>query len=173
MLTVKRIWIPLAASALALAAFSLQAEEMRFGAKLTGAAQLPEPPKSTAEGEIKLVVGPDAGKISYTLSVTNLSNITGADLHLGLETANGPVVVKLFPLHGAAPKKGPFTGVLAEGTITAADLTGPMRGGSLADLIDELREGETYVNVHTDDGVAPQNTGPGDYHLGEIRGQIK
>jgi hypothetical protein len=122
---------------------------------------------------MKLVVNADGTKISYTLAVTNLKNASGADLHLGQVTANGPVVVKLFPLRGAAPKKGDFSGVLAEGTITAADLTGPMKGGPLADLIDELREGETYVNVHTDDGVAPQDTGPGDYHLGEIRGQIK
>ena len=28
------------------------------------------------------------------------------------------------------------------------------------------------VNVHTDNGVAPANTGPGDFPGGEIRGQI-
>lgn len=173
MLTIKRIWIPLAATALAVAALPAAAAEMQFSAKLTGAAQLPEPTKSTAEGELKLVVNAEGNKISYTLSVTNLSNASGADIHLGVPTANGPSVVKIFPVHGATPKKGPFTGVLAEGTITAADLAGPLKGASLAELIDELREGETYVNVHTDDGKPPQDTGPGDYHLGEIRGQIK
>jgi hypothetical protein len=29
------------------------------------------------------------------------------------------------------------------------------------------------VNVHTSDGMDPPNSGPGDYRLGEIRGQIK
>jgi Zn-finger nucleic acid-binding protein len=38
--------------------------------------------------------------------------------------------------------------------------------------LDEMRAGNTYVNVHTSDGVAPINTGPGDFPGGEIRGQI-
>jgi hypothetical protein len=173
MSTLKRIWIPLAATALAMAAIPAQAEEMRFSAKLTGAAQLPEPTKSTAEGEMTLVVAPGGAKVSYTLTVKNITNPSGADIHLGLETANGPSVIKLFPIRGATAKKGPFSGVLAEGTFTAADLVGPLQGGSLADLIEEFGEGQAYVNVHTNDGVAPDDTGPGDYHFGEIRGQIK
>jgi hypothetical protein len=94
-------------------------------------------------------------------------------MHLGPDTANGPSVVKLFPVHGAAAKKGPFSGVLAEGTITAGDLIGPMLGSPLADLIEQIRDGNSYVNVHTDDGSPPANSGPGDYRYGEIRGQIK
>jgi hypothetical protein len=35
-----------------------------------------------------------------------------------------------------------------------------------------MQSGNTYVNVHTNDGVAPTNTGPGDFPGGEIRGQI-
>jgi hypothetical protein len=172
MLTIRRLWIPLAAAALALATFSAQAEETRFSAKLTGAAQLPEPTGSKAEGEFTLVVSADGKKINYTLAVTNIKNAAGADLHLGPNTANGPAVVKLFPIHGAAPKKGDFSGVLAEGTITAASLTGSLLGSELSDLIDQMREGNTYVNVHTDDGVDPPGSGPGDFPRGEIRGQI-
>ncbi len=173
MSSIRRLWIPLAGAALALAALTAQAAEQRFSASLHGAAQLPEPTKSKATGELKLVVSDDGKKISYTLAVENLSNPSQADFHLGPDTANGPVVVKLFPVHGATAKKGPFSGVLAEGTITAADLTGPMLGSPLSDLIDEMRDGKTYVNVHSDDGVEPANTGPGDYTLGEIRGQVK
>jgi hypothetical protein len=62
--------------------------------------------------------------------------------------------------------------VLAEGTITAAHLTGPLAGKSLLDLLEAMASGNAYVNVHTDDGVAPKNTGPGDMATGEIRGQI-
>ena len=32
--------------------------------------------------------------------------------------------------------------------------------------------GNAYVNVHTNDGVDPPNTGPGDFPGGEIRGQV-
>jgi len=35
-----------------------------------------------------------------------------------------------------------------------------------------MRDGGAYVNVHTNDGVAPGNTGPGDFPGGEIRGQL-
>lgn len=172
MSSIRRIWIPLAATALALVAVSARAEDERFSATLTGAGQVPEPTPSKATGELKLVVSADGKKIAYTLAVQNLSNPAGSDLHLGPDTANGPSVVKLFPVHGAAAKKGAFSGVLAEGTITAGDLIGPLLGSPLADLVEQIRDGNSYVNVHTDDGSPPANSGPGDYPYGEIRGQI-
>ncbi|MFO1392856.1 MAG: CHRD domain-containing protein [Steroidobacteraceae bacterium] len=172
MFTTRRIWIALAGAALALAAMTAGAEELQFKASLTAAAQLPEPTASKATGECTLVVHEDDKKITYTLSVTDLSNAVTAELHLGGPTANGPAVFKLFPRHGASAKRGPFTGVLAEGTITAADLTGPMQGSPIADLVDELREGSAYVNIHTNDGTDGSKPGPGNYRLGEIRGQF-
>ena len=42
-----------------------------------------------------------------------------------------------------------------------------------ADLIALLDSGGAYVNVHTNDGVDPINTGPGDFPGGEVRGDIK
>ncbi len=169
----RRTWVAMAAAALTLAAMPAVAEELRFEATLTGAAQLPEPTKSKATGELKLTVHDGEKKISYTLTVTDLQNAYSSELHLGGPATNGPGVVKLFPARGATVKKGPFTGVLAEGTITAADLTGPMLGSSLADLVYELRDGKAYVNIHTNDGANPQNPGPGNYRIGEIRGQIE
>lgn len=173
MSTFKRVWIPLAAAALALAAIPSQAQETAFSAKLTGASELPEPIASKAEGEIKLVVSADGKSISYRLTVKDIRNPAGADIHLGPDSANGPLVVKLFPASGASGKKGDFSGVLAEGSFTAADLIGPLKGAPLSDLIDEIRAGNTYTNIHTNDGAEPVNSGPGDYARGEIRGQIK
>jgi CHRD domain len=173
MLSIRRVLIPLAMAVLALTVLPAQAQEAAFSAKLTGASQLPEPTASKATGELKLVVATDGKKIAYTLTVQNLRNPSASDMHLGPDSANGPAVVKLFPVRGAAAKKGDFSGVLSEGTITAGDLAGPMLGSPLADLIEQIRDGNTYVNVHTDDGTPPANSGPGDYQLGEIRGQIK
>jgi len=167
-----RIWAPLAVAALALAAFSVHAEELNFEATLTGAGQIPEPTKSKATGELKLTVHDGGKKISYTLTVTDLQNATAAELHLGAAYINGKPVAKLFPMHGATARKGAFSGVLAEGTITAADLLGPLAGSPLSDFVDLLREGSAYVNIHTSDGVDPPESGPGDYRAGEIRGQI-
>jgi hypothetical protein len=48
-----------------------------------------------------------------------------------------------------------------------------LAGSPLSDLIEEIRGGNAYANVHTNDGVDPPNSGPGDYRLGEIRGQIQ
>jgi hypothetical protein len=39
-------------------------------------------------------------------------------------------------------------------------------------LIEAMRAGLTYVNVHTNDGVGATNSGPGDFPGGEVRGQI-
>jgi hypothetical protein len=39
----------------------------------------------------------------------------------------------------------------------------------VAQVWELLENGGAYVNVHTDDGVAPSNTGPGDLPGGEIR----
>ena len=35
-----------------------------------------------------------------------------------------------------------------------------------------IENGGAYVNVHTNDGVAPPGTGPGDLPGGEIRGDL-
>ena len=67
---------------------------------------------------------------------------------------------------------GTENGVLSTGTITAADLIGPLAGQPLSALVDEIDAGNAYVNVHTNDGVVPTNEGPGDFPGGEIRGQM-
>jgi hypothetical protein len=71
-----------------------------------------------------------------------------------------------------APGGGALNGEIAEGVITAADLVGPLAGGTMANLVDMLRSGQAYVNVHTNDGVDPVDTGPGDFPAGEIRGNF-
>jgi hypothetical protein len=46
-------------------------------------------------------------------------------------------------------------------------------GQDLSVLVAALLSGGAYVNVHTNDGVAPTNSGPGDFPGGEVRGQIR
>ena len=67
----------------------------------------------------------------------------------------------------------PVSGVLVEGRIVAEDLAGPMAGSAIDDLVEQIRDGNAYVNIHTSDGMDPPDSGPGDYRLGEIRGQIE
>jgi hypothetical protein len=167
----RMIFVPLAA--VLVAAFPAQATDTSFAATLTGEANVPEPIDTPATGELKLIVAPDGRSVHYVLTVKNITNAADGDLHLGPAGANGPLVVKLFPIHGAKAKKGPYSGVLAEGSFDGSDLIGPLTGAGLDELLDQIRSGNAYVNVHTNDGMDPPNSGPGDYHLGEIRGQIK
>jgi len=171
MFTPRHVLITVTA-ALACLAFSAQAAEAVYVAKMDGAQNLPEPIKTAATGEVILKVSADRKKVAYKVTVDKLTNIGSADLHLGGDSQNGPLIVKLWP-HGAPAKKGEFSGVLAEGTFDAGDFLGSMAGSPMSDLLEELQAGSVYVNVHTNDGTDPPNSGPGDYRLGEIRGQLK
>lgn len=158
-------------AALAMATFPASGAEPTYSVDLDGAACVPDPIDTPARGRLELTVSPNGQSVDYLLTVRDIDNVSEGDIHLGSSGANGPLVVKLF--HAQAPKKGRFDGVLAQGRFSAADLVGPMRGAPLSDLLEMFAEGNAYVNVHTSDGTDPPNSGPGDYRLGEIRGQIK
>jgi hypothetical protein len=169
--TLIRTSLPVVAAALALAALPAPAADVTYKAELSGAQIIPDPIKTPASGTLELKVSSNGQSVSYLLTVKDIENVSEGDIHLGPVGTNGPLIVKLY--HANSPKKGTFTGVLAEGKFTAADLLGSMKGAPLSDLLEMFAAGNAYVNVHTSDGVDPPNSGPGDYRLGEIRGQIK
>lgn len=120
------------------------------------------PVESLAQGQAIFQLSRDGTELEYKLIASNIDNILMAHIHMGASGANGPVVVWLYP--EAPPPQlipGRSDGVLAEGTITAGDLVGPLAGRPLSDLLGILQTGGAYVNVHTS-----QYTG------GEIRGQV-
>lgn len=127
-----------------------------FVAGLTGIEEVP-PAHTNATGSASFLQTSD-GKMMYGLNVTGVGNVTKADVHVGKQGENGPVVVNIF-----TSKSSPIriNGTVSEGNITAASLQGPMKGKQLSDLIDLFQHGDTYVNVATE-----QNSN------GEIRGQI-
>ena len=141
-----------------------------FVSPLTGDEEVPAR-DTKARGNAVYDVNADGTELSYKLIVANIDNVVASHIHLGARGVNGPVVAFLFG--PAAPGGGGSNGVLAEGTITAASLVGPLAGQPLSALLDAMRAGNTYTNVHTNDGVNPTNTGPGDFPGGEIRGQIR
>lgn len=113
-----------------------------------------------AQGQAQFKLSDDGTELSYKLNVANLDGIRFAHIHLSAAGTNGPVVV--FLLQPQSPTTGRVNGTLTEGTITAANLIGPLAGRPLSDLVAALESGNAYVNVHTD-------AHPG----GEIRGQIR
>jgi hypothetical protein len=168
----RNVLISLVAAA-ACFAIQAQAADSVFRANMDGAQCLPEPIKTTATGTVELRLGADGKKIDYKITLDKLLNPSQADLHLGPASQNGQVVVKLWPKGSAAGKRGEVTGVLVEGSFDAGDFVGPMTGSSMAEFIEEIRAGNTYVNVHTYDGIDPPYSGPGDFRAGEIRGQLQ
>lgn len=141
-----------------------------FVTHLTGDEEVPAR-ATDAVGQATFKLSDDRSALHYKLIVDGIENVVAAHIHLGAPGANGSVVAFLA---------GPFSsggglmeGVLAEGVITSADLVGPLAGLNLAVLVAALRTDGAYVNVHTNDGVDPANTGPGDFPGGEIRGQIR
>jgi hypothetical protein len=139
-----------------------------FGAHLSGDEEVP-PRATRAQGQVNFKVSKDGSSIQYKLIVANIENVVGAHIHLAPVGVNGPIVAHLY---SGVAGSGRTQGVIAQGTIDADDLAGPLAGLDIEDLVEAMNEGETYVNVHTNDGVAPTNTGPGDFPGGEIRGQI-
>ena len=136
---------------------------------LTGAQEVPARP-TQAQGQAIFHLSDDGQSIDYKLMATNIENVVQAHIHLGRAGANGNIVVFLYGLVPAGG--GRQNGVLATGTIRAGNLINDLAGQPLSALVDAMRNGNAYVNVHTNDGVAPTNTGPGDFPGGEIRAQI-
>jgi hypothetical protein len=131
---------------------------------------------SNARGNAIFQLSADGTSLSYQLVVANIENVFQAHIHRAPAGSNGGIVVWLFP--STAPTPGPkgqgrVDGVIAEGTITAANLVGALAGHPLSDLVALLQNGGAYVNAHTDDGDATPNEGPGDYPGGELRGQVE
>src|ERR1700686_3085824 len=134
------------------------AAEKSFKAKLTGKAEVPSV-TTKASGEVKFKLSSDGKELSYMLDVKNIMNANAAHIHRGMKGKSGPPVANLF----TGPKKeNNFSGELSKGTITANDLSGDLMGKSLDDLVQLIKSGDIYVNVHTD--AKPD---------GEIRGQVK
>ncbi len=123
------------------------------------------------QGVAKFKIAKDGMSIDYKLIVANISNVVGAHVHRGPAGENGPVV---YGLYFAAPGGGSINGPIAEGSFTPADLVGPYAGATdFSMFLADLHADSLYVNVHTDDGVPPGNTGKGDFPGGEIRGQLR
>ena len=127
------------------------------------------PPRETpARGQFQLQVGPSWA--TYRLIVANIENVVAAHIHLGSPGSVGPRVVSLYT---GPPGAGSFNGILADGTITSADFITVFEGQPWSVFAEALASGSLYVNVHTNDGIPPIDTGPGDFGpLGEIRGHL-
>jgi hypothetical protein len=139
-----------------------------FKANLTGFQEVPAV-SSFGSGTFTATIDDDAQTITYELSYGGLNSTTlFAHIHLGQRGANGGVAAFLCG-GGDKPPCPAGTGATetVSGVIDAADVIGPagqgIAAGEFDELVDAMRAGVTYVNVHS----APMWPG------GEIRGQLR
>jgi hypothetical protein len=130
-------------------------------AKLSGFEEVPAV-LTDGSGKFKAKISRTEERIDYTLSYEDLEGggVLFAHIHIGQRLANGNVAA--FLCGGGGKPPCPPSGTVT-GTITPADVVPVPTQGVLtfADLVEAIREGITYANVHT-------MRSPG----GEIRGQI-
>lgn len=137
----------------------------------------PHPSDSQGQGQAIFRVNPD-GTVDVRLIASNIDNVVQSHIHCGRFGENGPIRIWLYPNIGTSGTAltgptGAQDGVLAEGTFDPTGVTCPAANvGTTMPVLDAMRNGLAYVNVHTNDGVTPTNSGPGDFPGGEIRGQI-
>ncbi len=123
-----------------------------FSAELTTEAEVPAiTVPSDGSGSAMATINED-GSIDYEVHYEDLTGEpVAAHIHFGASDVAGPVILPLA--HGESPFSG---------TLTEADFT-PAEGGpqTYDEALDAIRDGMTYVNVHTEKNGA-----------GEIRGQL-
>ena len=127
----------------------------KFTAVLQGSESFPDPVTTDATGLAQFELSQDGQQLSFELTVSDIEDAFAAHIHLGARGETGEIAVFLYVGDAVT-----LTGVLAQGTISDTEVV-PSAAASLAELLELIRSGGTYVNVHTNA-----------YPNGEIRGQI-
>ena len=130
--------------------------DVKYKAKLIGDSVVP-PVNTTAAGRAVIFVGAD--ELRWKLNVTGISDPIMAHIHMGKKGANGSIIADL--LKSAKIEDKPDRTIMT-GTITAADLQGPMEGKTLQDLKSAFNNATTNIDLHTKNNPN-----------GELRGTIR
>jgi CHRD domain len=141
--------------------------------ELTGYEEDPLVISTPGSGDFKAHVRAEKEEISYKLSYRDLEGkITQAHIHVGGRAQSGGIVLFLCtnvgggPMAPNAPQACPPAPATISGTLTPDDVVPQvMQGigpGEFGEIVDALRVGKTYVNLHSDI-----------YPAGEIRAQLE
>lgn len=163
----KKVLLVIALAALAVGlvgAATVTADSNRkdFKTQLSGFQEVP-PISTTGSGRLKLRVNSSPDSISFELRYENLTGVpSSVDISFGQRHVNGGVIAYLCGVAFSKPAC-PAAGITISGTV---DIVGPatqgIAAGEFAEAVRAIRNGSTYVNVHT--GAFPN---------GEIRGQLR
>jgi CHRD domain-containing protein len=133
-----------------------QNSQTKFRAKLDSNNEVP-PVNSTAEGVATFKLKNNT--VNTKINITGITDLSGAQILSGKKGENGQPIVDLLKKVQKTKTSG---GVAVEGSFTASDFEGAMKGKALSALQSAMGTNETYVNIKTKD-----------HPDGEIRGQIK
>ena len=138
--------------------------------KLTGYEETPQALSTPANGEFKLRINRFSDSLDYRLSYRGFETpVLQAHIHFGARATTGGVSVFLCSNLGNGPEGTPACPTMAgtvSGTLRPEDVVGPagqgIAAGEFDELVDAIRAGYTYANVHSDARPA-----------GEIRAQLE
>jgi hypothetical protein len=148
----------IAFSTVGMAEYSYIKGPPELGATMSGEEVVP-PVKTNAGGKATFTLNQDRTLLFYTVTVSDIEDVTAAHIHIGKKGESGPPIALIAI---SIKKKGKISGILAEGSIGAVDLMSSFKGKDIQALYQQLTEADNYINVHTLK-----------YPDGEIRGQIK
>ena len=163
--------------ALAAAPLGSAQNGQRIGANLIGYEETPATLSSTGNGQFDARISNDESEIAYQLSYRDLEgDVQQAHIHFGQRALTGNIVLFLCTnlANGPAgtpecpgPRSGTVSGVLTAADVVANALGQGIEAGNLAEVIQALRAGAAYVNVHSTkwtSGEIRNQVGPGHSH---------
>jgi hypothetical protein len=131
---------------------------------------------TVARGRFDAKIADDESSLEWTLTYSGLQGtVTQAHIHIAQRNVNGGIVI--FLCQTAAAPAPAAAGTVAmcpqtasgastlSGTVTSANVLAVATqqfGGDLEEVIDAIRDGFAYANVHTNPSIG-----------GEIRGQLR
>jgi hypothetical protein len=125
--------------------------------QLSGYAETPVAISTPASGQFRAQINNSAQEITWRLTYADLGTaLTQAHVHFGSPAQSGGVSFFLCSNLGTGPagtQTCPAAPATISGTIRPADVIGPavqgIAAGEFTELVQAIRAGFTYVNVHT------------------------
>lgn len=141
----------------------------RVSAHLVGFQETPSTLSSAGAGIFRATIAENDQSFDWVLTFSGLTAVQQAHIHFGARALTGGISIFLCSNLGNGPpgtQPCPATAGTVSGTAKATDVIGPtaqgIAPGEFAKILDAIRSGVAYANVHT-------ARFPG----GEIRGQIR
>ncbi|MBI3797150.1 MAG: CHRD domain-containing protein, partial [Deltaproteobacteria bacterium] len=124
-------------------------------AKLIGLQEVPAI-SSPGEGLCRVQINHDETTVTVNLSYSDVAGVTQAHIHFGQKSVNGGIVLFLCSNLGNGPagtpacpaSPGVVERVLVSGDVVPVAAQG-IAAGELAEVIDAIRAGTAYCNVHS------------------------